>query len=53
LADGGLGGLPEARAVVRSSVRLRRHEPGDVARADAGYDRFREVMARLAPEHAA
>jgi rhamnulokinase len=53
MADGGLSGLPEARAVVRSSVRLRCHEPGDVARADAGYDRFREVMARLAPEHAA
>jgi rhamnulokinase len=54
MADGGLSGLAEARALVRSSVPLRRHEPGgETAEAEACYDRFRKVMARLAPEHAA
>jgi len=54
MADGGLDGLPEARALVRASVSLRRHDPAvETAAAEAGYDRFREVMARLAPEHAA
>jgi len=54
MADGGLDGLPAARALVRSSVSLRRHDPAaGTAAAAAGYDRFREVMARLAPEHAA
>jgi rhamnulokinase len=54
LADGGLAGLPEARALVRSSVALRHHEPsGETAEAEACYERFRTVMARLAPEDAA
>jgi rhamnulokinase len=54
MADGGLSGLAEARAVVRSSVQLRHYQPaGNSAGADAAYDRFGEVMARLAPEHAA
>jgi rhamnulokinase len=53
MADGALGDLAEARAVVRASVTLRRHEPGDPGRAEAGYGRFRDVMARLAPGHAA
>jgi rhamnulokinase len=54
MADGGLAGLPEARALVRSSVALRHHEPsGETAEAEACYERFRTVMARLAPEDAA
>jgi rhamnulokinase len=54
MADGGLAGLPEARALVRSSFALRRHEPaGERTGAEAGYERFRTVMARLAPEDAA
>ena len=54
MADGGLDGLAEARALVRSSVPLRRHEPSaETAEAEAGYDRFREVMTLLAPDHAA
>jgi rhamnulokinase len=54
MADGGLAGLAEARALVRSSVPLRRHEPAaETAGAEAGYERFRKVMASLAPEHAA
>lgn len=54
MADGGLDGLAEARALVRSSVPLRRHEPaGEAAGVEAGYERFRKVMASLAPEHAA
>jgi rhamnulokinase len=54
MADGGLGDLAEARALVGASFPLRRHEPaGEAAGAEAGYERFRKVMASLAPEHAA
>jgi rhamnulokinase len=54
IADGGLSGLAQARDLVRASVALRRYEPaGRTAGAAAAYDRFREVMARLAPDHAA
>ncbi len=53
MADGGLSGLPEARALVRSSVPLRHHEPtSETAGAEAGYQRFRTVVARLTPEDA-
>lgn len=49
MADGGLDGLEQARALVRGSVGLRRHEPAaDRTGAEAGYARFGEVMARLA-----
>jgi rhamnulokinase len=54
MADGGVSGLDEARALVRASVPLRRHEPAaETSGAEAGYERFRKVMASLAPEHAA
>jgi rhamnulokinase len=53
MADGGLAGLAEARALVRASVPLRRHEPGaGIAAAEVGYERFQKVMARMAPEDA-
>jgi rhamnulokinase len=54
IGDGGLRDLQEARALVRSSVSLRRHEPAADARAAAdAYDRFGDVMARLEPDPAA
>jgi rhamnulokinase len=54
MADGGVDGLPEARALVRSSVSLRHHEPtSETVEAEACYERFRAVMARLVPEDAA
>ncbi|GAA0266342.1 rhamnulokinase family protein [Cryptosporangium japonicum] len=51
MADGKLSDLSEARAVVRSSVPLRRYEPTDGSTgADAAYARFRDVVTRLATE---
>jgi rhamnulokinase len=54
IADGGLRDLQEARELVRSSVPVRRYDPSSPAQgASDAYDRFGDVMARLAPDPAA